>query len=81
MLSFVIMVAFWTMIIIARPRTQRFQWYTQCRGNRVEHVGRWGAEPMLDLGEIWVGDTSHRRNLAHGQLGQLTLPADDLAKS
>jgi len=34
---------------------------------------------MLDLREVGVGNASHCRNLAHRQLGQLSLPSDDLA--
>ena len=50
-------------------------------GDRPEHLFRRGTKPTFDLGEVRVGDASHRRNLAHRQLGQLSLPADDLTES
>ena len=79
MLFVVIRAVLWGMIIISPPRPQRFRWYAQGGSKRLEHVGRWGAEAMLDLGEIRVGDPSHRGDLTHRQLGDLSLPTDELA--
>ena len=50
-------------------------------GDCPKHFFLRGAQPAFDLREVRVGDPSHRRDLTHRQLGQLSLPADDLAKS
>jgi hypothetical protein len=73
----VIMVRFGAMVI--RASSQGFRWDAKCGGNRVQHSFRWGSKPVFDLGEVRVGDTGHRRDLTHRQLGQLSLPADDFA--
>ena len=47
----------------------------------LQYLYRRDPEATFDLGEIRVRDPGHRRDLTHRQLGQLSLPADDLAKS
>ena len=69
------------LMIITRVRTQGSGWDAQCRGKRLQHIGRGRTQPVLDLGKVGVGDAGHRRNLTHGQLSQLSLPTDDLAES
>ena len=50
-------------------------------GDRPKHLFRRGAEPTFYLREVRIGDAGHRCDLAHRQLGKLSLPADDLAES
>ena len=50
-------------------------------GDCPKHFLGWGAKPTFDLGEVRVRDASHRRNLTHRQLVQLSLPANDIARS
>jgi hypothetical protein len=79
MLFVVISAVHWGMIIISLPWPQRFWRYAQSGSKCLEHGGRWGAEAMLDLGEIRVGDPGHRGDLTHRQLGDLSLPTDEFA--
>jgi hypothetical protein len=48
--------------------------------DRIEHLLRRLAQPALDLRQIRVGDADQIRQLAHGELLQLALTADELAQ-
>ena len=51
------------------------------RGDRVEHPFGRLAQAALDLREVRIGDAGEGGELAHRQLAQLALAADDLAET
>ena len=50
------------------------------RGDRIEHALGRLAQPALDLRQVRIRDPGEVRELAHAQLAQLPLAANDLAE-
>src|SRR5439155_20891856 len=49
-------------------------------GDILQDVGRGAVQAAFDLAEIWVGDPGQARQLAEGQVCDLTLGSDELAE-